>query len=298
MVNAADRVAAMRIAVLGTGTMGAPIARSLVAAGHEVHAWNRTRAKSEGLGAEAASTPAEAVSGADVVFTILADAAAIDAALPPLGSGVLWVQMSTVGVDETLRFAASHARFLDAPVLGSKPEAERGELLVFAAGAREPEGLFDAIARDVLRLGDEPGDATRLKLVVNLWIADLVESIVEAVSFAEALDVDPRLFLKAISGMAMDSPYAHAKTEKILEANYAANFSLALMLKDVRLALAAAAEAGLELPVGQVVEERFARAKELGHGSKDTAALYLAGLSSSLDSNARPGVAREREGGT
>ena len=266
----------MNVAVLGTGTMGAPIVRRLAEAGHDVRAWNRTREKAEGLGADVAATPPAAVEGAEVVVTMLADGPAVETVVPALDRGVLWIQMSTVGVDETLHFAASHPHFLDAPVLGSRPEAEEGRLLVFAAGAPEPPGLFDSIARDVLRLGDEPGDATRLKLVVNLWIADLVESVAESFALAEALGLDPQRFLDAIREMPMDSPYAHLKGGKILAGDYAANFTIGLALKDVRLALAAAAEAGIELPVGQATAERFARALELGHGDKDTAAAYLA----------------------
>jgi 3-hydroxyisobutyrate dehydrogenase len=266
----------MNVAVLGTGTMGAPIARRLAEAGHAVRAWNRTSARAEGLGAVVAGSPAEAVEAAEVVITMLADGPTVESVVPPLQPSVLWIQMSTVGVDETLRFAASHPRFLDAPVLGSRPEAEEGRLLVFAAGAPEPPALFDPIARDVLRLADEPGDATRLKLVVNLWIADLVESVAESFSLAEALGLDPQRFLDAIREMPMDSPYAHLKGGKILAGDYAANFTLALALKDVRLALLAAAEAGVELPVGEAVANRFARAVELGHGGEDTAAVYLA----------------------
>jgi 3-hydroxyisobutyrate dehydrogenase len=265
----------MKVAVLGTGTMGAPIARRLAEAGHVVRAWNRTPEKADGLGAVAAASPAEAAAGAEIVITMLADGPTVEAVIPALDPDILWVQMSTVGVDETLRFAEWHPRFLDAPVLGSRPEAEEGRLLVFAAGAPEPRGLFDPIARDVLRLADGPGDATRLKLVVNLWISDLVESVAESFALADALGLDPQRFLDAIREMPMDSPYAHLKGQKMLAGDYAANFTLGLALKDIRLALAAAAEAGVELPVGQATKERFARALELGHGDKDTAAAYL-----------------------
>jgi 3-hydroxyisobutyrate dehydrogenase len=266
----------MRIAVLGTGRMGAPIARRLAEAGHELRAWNRTPEKAEGLGAAVATEPAEAVEGTDVVITMLADGATVEAVVPPLPPELLWVQMSTVGVDYTARFAASHPRYLDAPVLGSIPEAERGALVVFAAGAREPEGLFDPLAQRVLRLADEPGAATRLKLVVNLWLLDLVESVAETFVLAEALGLDPRSFLEAISGMPMDSPYAHLKGAKMLSSDYSASFTLRLALKDARLALEAAAAAGVDLPVGEVTEERLATALELGHGDEDTAAVYLA----------------------
>jgi 3-hydroxyisobutyrate dehydrogenase len=266
----------VKIAVLGTGRMGAPIARRLASAGHSVRVWNRTRERAEGLGAEVADTPVAAVDGVDAVITMLADGPAIEAVVPPLAAETLWVQMATIGVDETARLASHHLRYLDAPVLGSTPHAESGELLVFAAGADAPHEIFDAIAARVLRLSDEPGAATRLKLVVNLWLSDLVESLAESFALAEGLELDPRLFLEAISGMPMDTPYAHLKGAKMLTSDYSATFTLELALKDVSLALAAARDAGVELPVGEATQERYARAVAMGHGDKDTAAAYLA----------------------
>ena len=96
----------MRVAVLGTGIMGGPMARNLAAAGHDVTAWNRTREKAEGLGATVADTPAEAVDGAEVVLTMLADGPTVDAVVPELDPDPLWIQSSTVGVSDTDRFAA------------------------------------------------------------------------------------------------------------------------------------------------------------------------------------------------
>jgi 3-hydroxyisobutyrate dehydrogenase len=266
----------LRIAVLGTGIMGAGIARNLAAAGHEVRAWNRTRAKAEGLGAEVADTPAEAVDGAEAVITMLADGPVIEAVLPDLDPATIWVQMSTVGVADTERFAQRHPSFVDAPVLGSQPQSESGELLVLAAGRERPDELFDAMANGVMWLGDEPGAGTRLKLVVNLWIMNLVENLAETFAFAEALGLDPRHFLEAIEGRPMDSPYAHLKGEKILSGDFSAVFALKHGAKDVRLALEAARAAGVDLGLGPVTLERFERAIELGHGDEDTATAWFA----------------------
>ena len=265
----------MLIAVLGTGRMGAPIARRLAAAGHEVRAWNRTSEKCWGLGAEVAVSPEACVEGAAVVVTMLADGPCTESVVPSLSPDILWVQMGTIGVDETERLAGRHPNFVDAPVLGSTPHAESGELVVLAAGADAPEGLFEPIAQRVLRLSSRPGDATRLKLVVNLWLSDLVEALAESFALAEGLGLEPRAFLEAISGMPMDTPYAHLKGGKMLTGDYSATFTLELALKDVRLALAAAREAGIELPVAEATETRYANAVAMGHGSKDTAAAYL-----------------------
>jgi 3-hydroxyisobutyrate dehydrogenase len=266
----------MRVAVLGTGIMGGPIARNLAAAGHEVRAWNRTREKAEGLGAEVADTPAEAVAGAEAMITMLADGPTVEAVLPELDPDTLWVQMSTIGVDDTARFAERHPRFLDAPVLGSKPQAESGELLVLAAGRERPEELFDVIAGKVMWLADEPGAGTRLKLATNLWIMNLVENLVETFALAEALGLDPAWFLEAIEGRPMDSPYAHLKGAKILNRDFTAAFALKHATKDVRLALEAARAAGIELALGPATLERFERAIALGHGDEDTATVWFA----------------------
>src|SRR4051794_23644221 len=260
------RVRAVKIALLGTGIMGSGMTRNLAGAGHEVTAWNRTREKAEGLGATVAGTPAEAVDGAEAVITMLTDGPTIASTVPALDPQTLWIQMSTVGIDDTAAFAARHPRYLDAPVLGSKPQAESGELLVLASGAERPTEIFDAIASRVLWLADEPGAGTRLKLTINLWIMNLVENLAETFALAEANGLDPRLFLDAISGRPMDSGYAHLKGEKILDEDWAPAFTLAVAAKDVRLALAMAGESGVELGLGPVTLQRFERAIELGHG--------------------------------
>lgn len=266
----------MKIAFLGTGIMGGPMARNLAAAGHDVTVWNRTREKAEATGARVAETPAEAVAGAEAVITMLMDGPACEATVPELDAKTLWIQMSTVGADETARFAARHERFMDCPVLGSQPQAEAGGLLVLASGPERPEAIFEPIASRVLWLSDQPGAGTRLKLTINLWIMNLVENLAETFALSEANGIDPALFLDAISGRPMDSGYAHLKGEKILNEDYSPVFSLNLAAKDVRLALAMAKEAGIELGLGPVTLERFERAIELGHGDEDAAAAWIA----------------------
>jgi 3-hydroxyisobutyrate dehydrogenase len=266
----------MRIAVLGTGIMGGAMARNLVAAGHEVRAWNRTREKAEGLGATVADTPDEAVQGVEAVLTMLADGPTVDAVVPALDPDVLWIQSSTVGVADTDRFAGRHARFLDAPVLGSRPAAEAGELLVLAAGPERPEEILDAVSSRVMWLGDEPGAGTKLKLIINLWILNLVENLGETMALAEALDLDQRWFLDAINGRPMDSPYAQMKGEKIVTGDFSPAFALTLAAKDVALAVEMAGSAGVDLGLAPVTLERFRRAIELGHGDEDMAAAWFA----------------------
>jgi 3-hydroxyisobutyrate dehydrogenase len=276
----------MRVAVLGTGIMGAPIARHLASAGHEVRAWNRTLEKAEGLGAEVAGSPAEAAAGAEALVTMLADGPAVaDAtreALGELEDGAVWLQLSTVGMAwiRTLSDAAGDAgvALVDAPVLGTRKPAEDGKLVVLAAGPESARSaadeLFPAFSVRSVWLAAEPGHATALKLVLNHWITNSMENIAETVALAEGLGVDPNSFLQAIEGGGMDMPYAHMKTAQIRSGNLEPSFALRMARKDVGLILDAAEEAGVDLGLAQVTRERFDRAIELGHGDEDMAAAF------------------------
>jgi len=263
----------MRVALLGTGIMGAGMARNLVAAGHEVRAWNRTRERAEGLGAAVAGSPAEAVEGAEVVITMLADGPAVEAATAGLSFGdAVWAQMSTVGVEATERLA--RGEFVDAPVLGSRPQAEAGELTILASGPFERcRPVFEAVGR-IVDLGPEPGAGTRMKLVLNHWVIALVEGLAETVLLAERLGLDPQAFLDVIDGGPMGPPYAALKGGAMIERSYPANFSLKLAHKDAELILEAA---GGDAPLARLVAERMAAAIERGHGDEDFAAVVEAG---------------------
>lgn len=263
--------------------MGAPMARNLAAAGHDVTAWNRSAEKAEGIeGVTAAGSVAEAVRGAEAVITMLADADAVDAvvreALPAL-DGALVVQTSTIGPEATARLAEQVPGLVDAPVLGTKAPAEEGKLIVLASGpedARERvDPLFDAIGAKTLWLG-EAGAGSRLKLVINTWLLALTEGLAEAIALAEALDVDPRTFLDAIDGGPMGAPYANLKGKLMMEREYPPSFPLELALKDARLALAAADQQGLRLGALAAIAEQMERAVEAGHGKDDMAATIQA----------------------
>jgi 3-hydroxyisobutyrate dehydrogenase len=270
----------MRVAVLGTGIMGAPMARNLAAAGHEVTAWNRSAEKAEGIeGVTAAASVTEAVSGAEAVITMLADADAVEAvvrdALPAL-DGALLVQTSTIGLEATARLAEQVRGLVDAPVLGTKAPAEKGELIVIASGdtgARERcAPLFDAVGARTVALGDEPGASTRMKLVLNAWLVSLVEGLAESIALAEGLGVDPAGFLEIIDGGPLGPAYAKMKGTMMIERSYEPSFSLALAAKDARLALDAADASGLELPALRAIRAQLEKAVEQGHGDADMAA--------------------------
>jgi 3-hydroxyisobutyrate dehydrogenase len=279
-----------RVAVLGTGIMGGPMARNLVRAGHDVAVWNRTREKTEPLaeeGARVESTPVDAVRGAEIVLTMLADGQAVEGSMIDSGgldampAEGLWIQSSTIGVAATNRLVELTAErkitFVDAPVLGTRKPAEDGQLFMLASGpavARARcEPVFESISRGHVWLG-EAGLGTRLKLVVNSWIVCTIENIAETFGLAETLGVDPRRFLEAIAGGAMDMQYAHVKGEAILNEDFTPSFPLKHARKDVALALEAAGE--LDLPLVRATLQQFDRALALGHGDEDMSAVYYA----------------------
>jgi len=277
------------VAVLGTGIMGAPMARNIAAAGFDTRVWNRTREKAEGHGATVADTPADAVSGADIVVTMLADGAAVDSvmieggALEAMRDDALWIQASTVGIAATDRLMEVAKRrgvtFVDAPVLGTKKPAEDGALVVLASGpddARDrAQPIFDAIGSRTIEVG-EAGAGTRLKLVVNSWIVDMLGALAETITLAQGLDVSPELFFEAIGGGAMDAPYAHMKGGMLLKGEFPPSFPLDLALKDARLVVDAARDSGADPEVAQAVVRLLEKASELGHGDEDMAAIYYA----------------------
>lgn len=277
------------VAVLGTGYMGAPMARNIADAGHTVRVWNRSRARAEPLadaGATVADTPAEAVDGADIVITMLSDgpvvAEVIDAAAGRLGADVVWLQMSTVGDAWSVTLAARATdlgvTYVDAPVLGTKKPAEDGSLVVLAAGADDVRDrvapIFDAVGSRTLWL-DGVGRASRLKLVINAWIAALTAALAESVALAEHLDVDPRQFLDAIDGGAVGAPYAQIKGPMMIAGEYPTSFPVRLAHKDVGLVLDAAGDT-LPLRVAEAVAAQFSAAIDAGAGEDDMAAVRRA----------------------
>lgn len=260
-----------------------------LADGFPLAVWNRSRAKAEPLaaaGARVAGTPAEAVAGADVVITMLADgdatASVMTAARAALGADTLWLQMGTVGGTATERLAGLAAEagvaFVDAPVSGTRQPAEQGRLTVFASGPAELADrcrpVFDAVAAKVLWVG-EVGAGTKLKLVVNAWLAALVGGLAESVALAERIGVDPRRFLEAIDGAPVGAPYAQLKGTMMIDREYPPSFPLHLLAKDVALVADAAAEAGLELRVGPAVHALLEAAAER-HADDDMAAVVEA----------------------
>ena len=282
------------VAVLGTGIMGAPMARHLADTGFDVRVWNRTIEKAQPLvddGATVCDSPAQALQGADFLLTVLADADAVeesvtrdDALTKAAADGsLIWVQASTVGIGGTARLMQlaedAGVRYVDAPVLGTRAPAENGALTVLASGPedlREVCGpLFEAYGAKTIWLG--AGDrATRLKLVMNSWVIALVTAAGEAMALADGLGLDPKRFLDTIEGGPLDVGYAHVKGAMILKREFPSSFPVWGAAKDAGLIAEAAGVAGVQMPVAAGARSATQRAVELGHADDDLAAVWFA----------------------
>lgn len=275
----------MRVAFLGLGIMGRPMAASLVKAGHEVSVWNRTAGK-QVKGARAAATPQDAAQGAEVVWMCVSDTGAVEQVLfgpqgaeAALTEGMIVVDSSTISPSATLKFAervrARGADYVDSPVTGSKIAAENSTL-IFIAGGHETtlaklQPLFSAMGKQVFRMG-ETGKGQAAKLVMNLQIALIYEGFAEALTMAAKLGVSADTLLPLIQASMIRSGVVDYKAPFVLKRDFSPNFPLRLMLKDIRLLLDAAKEARVRLPGLETVEEVYDLAAEEGHGDLDYAA--------------------------
>jgi 3-hydroxyisobutyrate dehydrogenase len=274
------------IAVLGTGVMGAPMARNLARAGHEVRAWNRSPEKAAPLrddGVDVREDPASAAAGADVAMTMLADAdAVIDVAWrASLAPDQVWWQCSTIGLEGTERAeqlaVETGASLVDAPVLGTRVPAEEGTLVILASG---PDAaldtcapLFDAVAQRTMRLGPA-GAGTRLKLAVNSWVLAVTQGAAETLALAKGLGLDPTLVFDAVDGGGLDLPYLRMKGKLMLDDDFPPSFALALAAKDAGLVVEAAERHGADVPVARAIADRFAEGVGAGYGDEDMAVTH------------------------
>jgi 3-hydroxyisobutyrate dehydrogenase len=286
-------MAKQSVALLGLGTMGAGMAANLLKAGFPLAVYNRSRAKAEvfaAQGARVAETPADAVRGASVILSMLADDAASRAvwlgtdgasgALAAAQKGAVLVESSTVSPAWIAELAeAAQARgldFLDAPVTGSRAQAAAGQLTFLVGGPAEALAVatpvLEAMSKEILALGPV-GSGAKLKLVNNFLCGVQIASLAEGIAWLErsGLDVDRALtFLK--SG-APGSPLLANLSARMTSRDYAVNFHLKLMSKDLQYAGEAAAENGVELTTAANARRLFERAVALGFGDKDMSAV-------------------------
>jgi 3-hydroxyisobutyrate dehydrogenase-like beta-hydroxyacid dehydrogenase len=264
----------MRVAVLGLGRMGAPIADRLAEAGHELSVWNRSPAPTEPFaerGVRVLATPGEAWEHAEMCVTMLADGPAVEAVtlgedglLMRDADGTL-VDMSTIGVDSSARVAEECERrgvsFLRAPVTGNPSVIVAGNLGIVVSGPKETFDRLAATLRDigpnVFHVGAAE-EARIVKLALNLMIAGTAELMAEALVLAEQYGIDRGKMLEVMGGSAMGSPFVKYKTDPLVADDYTSTFSSSLMFKDLALALEAGHEVATPLPVtaltGQLVQ--------------------------------------------
>ena len=276
---------------LGMGIMGSAMAANLVRAGHDVTVWNRTAARCAplvALGARQADTPREVAATCDVTFAMLSDPAAAlavlegaDGVLGGIGQGRGYVDFSTVD-DATANAIASQivangARYLEAPVSGTKKPAEDGTLIILAAGDR---GLYDEVAPALDKLGKkrlflgEVGQGTRMKLVVNLIMGSMLTALSEGLALGLKGGLDGAEILDVLDAGAMACPMFRAKGPMLLSGAYPTSFPLKHMQKDLRLALALSEKLDQNLALTAASNELFKRARIAGNGDKDIGAVF------------------------
>ena len=295
----------MKIAFVGIGNMGAPMARNLLRAGHDVTVFNRTGKKAEALaaaGAHVADSPAAAARGADVVVTMLANDAAVadvvhgDGGLlgaMPLAS--VHMGCSTISVELARHLAASHAvagqGYISAPVLGRPEAADAARLWIIAAGAPDLVArcrpLMQAMGRGISVVGEEPAQANLVKIAANFTIASLIETLGEAFALLRKGGIAPRQFLE-VANTLFGSPVFGIYGDIIADEKYEpAGFRMKLGLKDINLALAAADAQAVPMPLAALIHDHFLEGIARGWGDRDWSALAQvvasnAGLESTL----------------
>ncbi|MBB6227737.1 3-hydroxyisobutyrate dehydrogenase [Polymorphobacter multimanifer] len=285
----------MKIGFLGLGVMGAPMARHLLAAGHEVAVWNRTHARAQAFvdahGGRLATSPADAARGADVVAACVgadADVLAVtvgDAsngggAFSGMRAGALFIDHTTASAEVARHLdeqaAARGLLWLDAPVSGGQAGAESGSLSVMCGGS---EGAFAAAGPVLAAYGKTighigPAGAGQLAKMVNqVAIAGVVQGLAEALAFGRAAGLDMEKVLGVIGGGAAASWQMHNRAPTMLAGKFDFGFAVDWMRKDLGLVLAEAARLGVELPVTELVDGYYAEVQAMGGGRDDTSSL-------------------------
>jgi 3-hydroxyisobutyrate dehydrogenase-like beta-hydroxyacid dehydrogenase len=277
----------MQIAWIGTGIMGAPMARRLLRAGRRVTVFNRTRARAQGLagdGATVADSPTDAVRGAEVVFTMVPDTPDVEHVVaqiaPALKAGSLLIDMSTIAPAGARRvaerLAAQKVEFLDAPVSGGEPGAIEGTLTIMVGGSRaafeRARPLLDQLGKRITYMGPA-GSGQMTKLVNQVAVAVNLEATVEALLLAVRGGLDPALALEAIGAGAAASWQLNNLGPKIIAGDYRPGFLIKLLRKDLRLLSEVARETKTPLPGLSLVSTLFDAAAAQGHESDGTQAL-------------------------
>ncbi|MCE9885557.1 NAD(P)-dependent oxidoreductase [Obesumbacterium proteus] len=280
----------MKIAFLGLGSMGQPMAHNLLKAGYEVAVWNRSPATATPLvndGARLCQRPAD-IAGSEVVISMLADDAIThdvmiaQGALDSLAAGAVYINMATVSNDLTRKMAnycsEKGIHYIAAPVLGRVDVAAAGNLNILAAGEpdqlRRVQPVFDVLGQKTWHFGDNPEQASTVKLAANFMLATVIESVGESAALVKAHGIEPKDFINMLTSTLFSAPVYKNYGGMIAEERYTpAGFKLTLGLKDVRLAQQAAEEKNVPMPFASVLRDNFIDAIAQGDGNLDWSAL-------------------------
>jgi 3-hydroxyisobutyrate dehydrogenase-like beta-hydroxyacid dehydrogenase len=287
---------AMRVGFIGLGTMGEPMARNLIRAGHRLTIYNRTRQRAQvlaGEGARVADTPADAAADAEVLITMLSDDRALrsvlfdagpeqTSAIDALAPDAVHMSASTIGIEFSKELEREHRLrqqgFVAAPVIGRAEAARDKALWVIAAGAQDSidrcRPLMEALGKGITIAGEQPWMANLTKIGVNFMLATVLESFGEVYAMLEKSGMDPHKFLEVANGGAFHSPVYANYGRMIADRQYEpAGFSLRLGLKDTELALEAGEAAHVPLPFASVLRDHYLQALAQGHGELDWSAI-------------------------
>lgn len=281
----------MRIAFLGLGKMGSALAGHLLKAGHELTVWNRTAEHAEPLsklGATVVSSPSEAVAHSEVALTMVMDDAALEdvmftaKALEAMPPGGIHVSLSTISVRLSDRLTEAHravgGEFVAAPVFGRPNVAEEGRLWTVVAGnpavIPKVRPLLESFSRGVTIVSEKPSSAHALKLGGNFLITAMIASLSEGLVYAEALGIEPGVFLETINSALFQSPFYQSYGKIMLNPPQHPGGSIALGEKDIRLFHEAAKSVGVPTPLADIFEDNLQRAIEAGMKDQDWAAGY------------------------
>jgi len=281
----------MKLAFIGLGIMGSRMAANLLKNNKTVTVFNRSVTPIQELvtqGAVAADSYRNAVKDADVVFTMLASPEVVekvafseDGFVSAMKKNAIWVDCSTVNPSFSrqsfLMATACGIRFMDAPVSGSKPNAEKADLAFFVGAEKSDldvvKSLLKNMGQKVVHVG-EPGKGTALKMLVNSLLAQSMLMLSENILFGEKLGFSRDFLLDALPKMSVCAPFTQAKAEMIRKDDFEVQFPLEWMHKDLHLAALTAYENGQPLPLANSAKELYAAAKQAGLGRKDFSAIY------------------------
>ena len=276
-----------KLAFIGTGVMGAPMAGHLVAAGHDVVVYNRTQAKARAWadkhGGTVAETPAAAATGADAVFACVGnddDLASVtlgeDGAFAAMRDDAVFVDHTTVSAAIARRLAAERALVVDAPVSGGQAGAESGKLSIMCGGSAaamaKAEPFMQAYAARIVHVGDA-GAGQTTKMCNQIAIAGVIQGVAESLRFAQMSGLDLDKVLEAISGGAAQSWQMVNRWPTMAREEFDFGFAVDWMRKDLGLALDEARRNGAVLPVAALVDQFYADVQAMGGARQDTSAL-------------------------